>query len=105
MVGQHGEAVAVEESVMAVVVGHKRVQAVLSHELEQHECERERVERGVMREGRWKGGGERETRRAWKRFTEGDDDPQCVKGGVRVWVDGCLQWNRHTHSLIYGTRG
>ena len=46
VVGQHGEADAVEESVMAVVVGHKRVQAVLSHELEQHECERERVERG-----------------------------------------------------------
>ena len=46
MVGQHGEADALEESVMAVVVGHKRVQAVLSHELEQYECERERVERG-----------------------------------------------------------
>ena len=46
VVGQHGEAVVIEESVMAVVVGHKRVQAVLSHELEQHECERERVDRG-----------------------------------------------------------
>ena len=25
-----------------------------------------------------------------------------VKGGVRGWGGGCLQWDRHTHSLVHG---